>query len=290
MPGCAGRWRCRNPVAWRYAAGPGLIVGQSGGPPLKSTQIVPYVPVCRPRFPGARVIVGHPRLHLTRMAHDQEKHPKTSRAKRGKSGQVRCAGGAIPPPGPRSRPGRPAGCCRHLPEMRTGAQVLTNSITRVTEDEVRARSRHGAPARDNEEARTTPTRRRAGSPRSGCGRYRMPAGAGTATGTATCPGPPRARRARIARASAWPSSIAAEKKISAAVSPSPHSRHELLTAIPLICWSLVRSMAKQLGSGLIGGSLIPPRGEHAPREESWNTSSSRWHRSRSSWQALSSSC
>jgi len=118
MPGCAGRWRCRNPVAWRYAAGPGLIVGQSGGPPLKSTQIVPYVPVCRPRFPGARVIVGHPRLHLTRMAHDQEKHPKTSRAKRGKSGQVRCAGGAIPPPGPRSRPGRPAGCCRHLPEMR----------------------------------------------------------------------------------------------------------------------------------------------------------------------------
>ena len=97
-------------------------MGRSGGPPLKSTQIVPYDPVCRPQFPRVRVIVGYPRLHLTWMAHDQEEHPKASRAKRGKSEQVRCAGGVIPPPGPRSRPGRPAGCCRRLPGMRTGAQ------------------------------------------------------------------------------------------------------------------------------------------------------------------------
>src|SRR6185437_6675324 len=49
-----------------------------------------------------------------------------------------------------------------------------------------------------------------------------------------------------------------------------HPNGKPAQAISLICGSLVRSIAKQLGSGLIGGSLVPPRGEHAPREESWN--------------------
>ena len=59
-------------------------------------QTARYAPVYRAHFPGVSVIVGHPRLHLTRMAHNNGNARKTRRAKQGERDELLTSAGSFP--------------------------------------------------------------------------------------------------------------------------------------------------------------------------------------------------